>query len=404
MGRIIGQALAVVVVTAVAIVAWAVWLPASHSVLDRVGLLTPLERVGVPLARANENGGGGGGRPGGFGGGGAVEVIAAEIEAAPMRDRVSAIGTGAARRSVVLQPEVSGRVTEIAVEAGAWVEAGTIIARLDDQAEMIARDRAVLMLDEALDTADRLERLRASGTATAVQIREAELSVRTAELALRQAEFDLSRRAVSAPIDGWIGLIDADIGDQVGPGTQIARVDDRSVLLVDFRVPERLVGRIAPGDSLQIAPLARRDAPFEGRIRAIDSRVDEAGRNLRIQAEIANDADALRAGMAFAIEMEFTGDDYPAVDPLAIQWSNEGAFVWVVRDDRATRVDVRIVQRANGKVLLAGDIEPGEHVVLEGVQSLRDGTEVELRPRNARPGDRSESEVQASADPAPSET
>ncbi len=403
-GRYLGQALAVVAVVAAAVVIWAVWLPASHPLLDRLGLLAPLERAGLPIARGAEgNDAGRPGGPGGFGGG-AVAVIAGEVAEVALRDRVSAIGTGAARRSVVLQPEVSGRVVEIAVEPGAWVEAGTTIARLDDQAETIARDRAVLLLDEALDTADRLERLRASGTATAVQIREADLAVRTAELALREAEFDLSRRAVRAPIDGWIGLIDAEIGDQVGPGTQIARIDDRSVLLVEFRVPERLVGRIASGDGLRVAPLARRDAPLEGRVRAIDSRVDEAGRNLRIQAEIANDEDRLRAGMAFAIEMEFAGEMHPAVEPLAIQWSNEGAYVWAVRDGRAERVDVRILQRANGRVLVAGDLAAGEHVVLEGVQSLRDGAEVEMRDRDSRPGDRSEGEVRAKAGAGLSET
>ena len=402
-GRYLGQALAVVAVAVVAIVIWAIWLPASHPVLDRIGLLAPLERVGLPLAREAEREGEGG-RPGGFGGGGAVTVIAAEAEEAHLRDRVSAIGTGAARRSVMLMPEVSGRVVEIGIEPGAYVEAGTVIVRLDDQAEGIARDRAQLMLDEAQDTAERLERLRASGTATAVQIREAELAVRNAELSLREAEFNLERRTIRAPIDGWVGLIDAEVGDQVNTGTQIARIDDRSVLLVDFRVPERLVGRIAPGDTLSVAPLARRDAPLEGQVRAIDSRVDEGGRNLRIRAEVANTDDALRAGMAFAIEMEFTGALHPAVDPLAIQWSNEGAYVWAVRDGRAARVDVRIVQRANGKVLLTGDIEAGDAVVLEGVQSLREGSEVELRDRDTQPGDRSEADVQASAEPAPSET
>lgn len=386
-GRHLGQGLAVAAAVAVAVVVWAVWLPASHPLLDRLGVLAPLERAGLPIARRAPGEGAGGGARGFPGaGGGAVAVIAAEVAQVPLRDRISAIGTGAALRSVVLMPEVSGRIVEIAVAPGAWVEAGTVVVRLDDQAESIARDRALLILEEAQDTAGRLERLRASGTATAVQIREAELAVRNAELSLREAEFNLERRALRAPIDGWIGLIDVEVGDQVTTSTEIARIDDRSLLLVEFRVPERLVGRIAPGDGVRVAPLARRDAPLAGRVRAVDSRVDEAGRTLRVQAEIANDEDALRAGMAFAIEMAFEGAAHPAVDPLAIQWSNEGAFVWAVRDGRAERVGVRIVQRADGQVLVAGALTAGEQVVLEGVQILRDGIEVEARPRGGRPG------------------
>lgn len=386
--RWMGQLLTLAVVVAVGLVAWAVWLPSSHPVLDRLGLLEPMERAGLPLASAPTPGAGGGppGRGGPPGGApAAVTVVTGMVGSAALLDRISAIGTGEALRSVVLEPRAAGRVVEMHVSPGAYVEAGELILRLDSAAEEIARDRAELMLEEARATEARLERLRATGTATEVQIRDAALAVRNAELTLRQAELDLSRRQVVAPIDGWIGLLDVETGTQISAGSRIGRLDDRSVLLVDFRLPERLVGRIAPGDSLNLTPLARRDTVIEGHIRAIDSRVDETARNLRVQAEIANDDDNLRAGMAFAIEMRFTGEELPSVDPLAIQWGAEGAYVWVVREGRASRVSVRIAQRAGGVVMVSGDIEPGEEVVLEGVQNLRPGTEV--APRGAGAGD-----------------
>ncbi|MCC5989288.1 MAG: efflux RND transporter periplasmic adaptor subunit, partial [Pararhodobacter sp.] len=324
-----------------------------------------------------------GGPPGGASA--AVTVVTGMVGSAARIDRISAIGTGEALRTVVLAPEAAGRVVEMFVSPGAQVEAGERILRLDSAAEEIARDRAELMLEEARATEARFERLRATGTATEVQIRDAALAVRNAELTLRQAELDLSRRQVVAPIDGWIGLLDVETGAQISAGTRIGRIDDRSVLLVDFRLPERLVGRIAPGDTLRLTALARSETVIEGRIRAIDSRVDETARNLRVQAEIANDDDDLRAGMAFAIEMRFTGEEMPSVDPLAIQWGAEGAYVWVVREGRVARVPVRIIQRAGGAVLVSGSIEPGEVVVLEGVQNLRPGTEV--APRDTGTGD-----------------
>lgn len=375
--RIVGQGALVVLVAAVAAVAWAIWLPSSHPILDRVGLLQPMARMGVPLAQTPQISGPGGG-PGGFARG-AVPVLTALVEQAEMSDRIAAIGTGTALRSVVLLPEVAGRLESVLVSAGEVVTEGTVVARLDSAAEQIARDRAELMLDEARATAARLERLQASGTATEVQIREASLAVRQAELAVRQAEFDLSRREIVAPITGWIGIIEADVGGQVGTTTPIARIDDRSVILVDFRVPERMVGRIGPGDRLDVALLARPDLAIEGRVRAVDSRVDQSSRSLRMLAEVANPDDTLRAGMAFNISLTLPGTSYPAVDPLSIQWGNEGSFVWVVREGRALRVPVRILQRSEGMVLVRGALEPGERVVREGVQSLREGTEVEDR-------------------------
>jgi len=397
-GRIFGQGLLVAMLGAAAVVAWAIWLPSSHAVLDRMGLLEPLVRLGVPIAQAPHIGG-----PAGRGGGfsrGAITVVTAPVEQAEMTDRIVAIGTGEALRSVVLLPEVSGRLVEINVSSGALVAEGTVVARLDRAAEQIAQDRAQLMLEEARATAARMERLQASGTATEVQIREASLAVRTAELAVRQAEFDLARREIVAPITGWIGLIETEVGAQIGPNTAIARIDDRSTILVDFRVPERLVGRIAPGDSLSVALLARSDLELSGRVRAVDSRVDQASRSLRVMAEVANPDDSLRAGMAFNISINLPGAMYPAVDPLSIQWGNEGSFVWAVREGRAVRVPVRILQRSDGAVLVRGALEPGERVVREGVQSLREGAEVQDRA-GAGIDDGAE---QASASPDASET
>lgn len=374
--RILGQAALVALIGAVAVVAWAIWLPSSHGVLERAGLLQPMIRLGVPVAQAPQIGG-----PSAAGGfaRGAVPVMTAPVGLGEVNDRIAAIGTGEALHSVVLMPEVSGRLAELLVSAGDRVEAGTVVGRLDSAAEQIARDRAELMLDEARNTAERLARLQASGTATEVQIREAALAVRTAELGVRQAEFDLARREIVAPITGWIGIIGPEVGAQISPSTAIARIDDRSMILVDFSVPERLVGRIATGDALDVTPLARSDVSLEGRIRAIDSRVDQTSRSLRVVGELANPDDTLRAGMAFSIAITLPGTMYPAVDPLSIQWGNEGSFVWAVREGRSVRVPVRILQRSDGAVLVRGALEPGERVVREGVQSLREGSEVQDR-------------------------
>jgi RND family efflux transporter MFP subunit len=120
---------------------------------------------------------------------------------------------------------------------------------------------------------------------------------------------------------------------------------------------------------------------LEGRIVAVDNRVDEASRTLRVQAVIANAEDRLRAGMAFAIMLTFTGAEYPAVDPLAIQWGAEGAFVWVVREAKALRVPIRILQRNARSVLIEAEFAPGDMVVTEGVQALRPGADVAVRFR-----------------------
>src|SRR5690606_28413889 len=169
------------------------------------------------------------------------------------------------------------------------------------------------------------------------------------------------------------------VGNAVTTQTEIATIDDRSRIVVDFWAPERFAGMISVGEPVAAASVARPDETYQGEVSAIDSRIDPQSRTLRVQARIANDRDRLRAGMAFEVSMQFPGDSYPAVDPLAIQWGTEGAYIWVLDDERkARRVAVRIVQRNTDSVLVTGDIAGAERVVTEGIHSVREGATVRV--------------------------
>ena len=351
------------------LLAWAWFLPASAPLFARIG-------IEAPGARAQGDGAGG---PGGFGGrGGPPAVVAGTVGEGAANGRISAIGDGRAIRSVAVTPLVAGRIVEIAVDPGASVAAGETIARLDDDAEAIGVDRAELAVRDAETTLARFERLRGTGATTDVQVREAELAVERAHLEQRDAELAFERRRIAAPIAGIVGILPVEPGQQVTTATEIATIDDRSRILVDFRVPERWVGQLAIGDPLEATALARPDLVLAGAIHAVDNRVEQTSRTLRVQAMIENDGDMLRAGMAFRIAMSFPGETHPAVDPLAIQWSSDGAYVWAIRDGRTERVPVRIVRRSSDEILVAGDLAPGERIVTEGVHPLRDGTEVRV--------------------------
>ena len=361
------QALAALGLTAIAVMAWAAFLPEAAPLLGRLGLPAGGAAPGPEPGRARDGGGGD-----------AVMVVGSAVTASESAGRVSAIGDGRAIHSVSVTPLVSGRLTSLAVESGAVVAPDDVIARLDDEAEVIALARTELDVAEAQVTLERYEELQSRGATTDVAVREARLAARTAELEVRDATLALERRTIRAPIGGIIGLLPVEPGTQVSTTTEIATIDDRSRILVDFRVPERFAGRLAVGDILEATALARPELPLRGEIVALDSRVDSASRTLKVQAALENPKDELRGGMAFSIDLAFRGDVFPAVDPLAIQWGAEGAFVWAIRDGSVERVPVRIVQRNSDTVLVAGDLAAGERVVTEGLQRLRPGLPVVL--------------------------
>ena len=183
-------------------------------------------------------------------------VLGAAVTEARINDAVSAIGDGRAARSVSVTPYVAGRVVAIEVAAGDYVRAGAPLVRLDAESEEIELDRARLTLADAEATLARDQTLVRSQAVSELQLRTAQLARDQAELALRDAELALERRAIRAPIDGWVGILGVDIGDQVTSATEVVTLDDRSHILVDFRVPERFVGQVKPGAPVSARPLA----------------------------------------------------------------------------------------------------------------------------------------------------
>lgn len=363
------QLLLALVVLVAAAAAWVKFFPGAPEMLAGWGFGSA-----SPSVTARDAGNVGGQRGGGVP---QTAVVTAPVRAAVINDRLAAIGTGRANNSVTVKPFTSGRVDSIEVQSGARVAVGTVVARLDSDVEEIALDRARIALADAEAKLDRVGSLRRSNAATQVQVTDAELVVANARLALRDAELNLDRRAITSPIDGIVGILPVEAGNYVTTETVVATVDDRSSIKIDFHVPERFASNMAVGGPLTASPIARPDEVFEGAVSAVDNRVDDKSRTLLVQAKIPNDNDTLRAGMSFRVEVRFPGDTYPSVDPLAIQWGTDGSFVWVVRNGKAQRTPVAIVQRNTESVLVAASgIAPGDTVVTEGVHAVRDGADV----------------------------
>ena len=369
---------------------WGRFVPGANGVLEAAGLPGPLVSAIAPAAEekaegGNQGNGQGGGRRGGFGNGPAL-VVTKPVAMAVVNDRLNAIGDGEAIRTVTVTPYATGNLTEVLVESGTRVEQGAVIARLDSDEQKIAADQAQVTVEAAQQKLKRLENLRSS-TSTA-DLQDAQTALKAAELALRNAELALSRRNITAPYGGVVGIISVNPGDYVTTSTAIARIDDRSEILVDFWVPERFATSVKVGGDVSATAVARPGETFTGTVQAIDNRIDQESRTLRVRARIANPDDVLRAGMSFQVTMRFAGDLYPSVDPLSVQWSADGSYIWRVKGDKVERVPIHIVQRNPDKVLVKAELAEGDAVVTEGLQTLRQGGAVRTAEERGRGKDK----------------
>ncbi|MBH9993932.1 MULTISPECIES: efflux RND transporter periplasmic adaptor subunit [Bartonella] len=308
------------------------------------------------------------------------EVAVKPVSQKLINDRLSAIGTGRALATVAVTPWSSGVMDKLYVSAGMHVNVGDPVAKLDSDNEDIAVERAKVEVDDAELAMARTVKLRASNTATEVQELSAKLALDKARLALRDAELAADRRTIRAPVSGIVGILPVDAGNYVTSDTTIARIDNRDHILIDVWVPERFAPLIKIGQQVKATSIARPGEEFVGRISAIDNMIDEQSRTLRIRAEVDNASGVLQSGMSFSVSLAFPGDPYPAVDPLAIQWNAEGAYVWSVKNGVVEHVRVGIVQRNADSVLVTGALQKGDLVVTKGVQNLQDKSTVDILP------------------------
>lgn len=373
------QLSASIAVLAIALIVWITFDPNAARTLAGLGLP-------VPQSMLSANEGENGAAPssgGGFRGRGQAKVMVEAAETGVVNDRFSAIGTGAPLRTVSVQPQVSGQIDSIEVSSGATVEAGEVLVELDASEEAIALDLARVAVKTAEDRVARTDNLLEQRTISSVEADEARTELENAQLALRQAELNLSRRTITAPISGTIGILNINRGDFVTNQTVVSTIDDREHILLEFYVPERLVGALSIGTPVEATSIARPGESFTGEVVALDNRLDEESRTLRVRANIPNVEDRLRAGMSFQIRMSFPGETYPSVDPLTIQWDSNGSYVWRVSEGKAERVNVAIIQRNAESVLVDAEIKPGDLIVTEGVQNVRAGGAVEIVGPNA---------------------
>ncbi len=312
-------------------------------------------------------------------GGAAQRVVVAAVKVETIGDRVAAVGTGRAVRSLTISAEVAGIIEEMKFSAGQTVKAGEPLVKLKSEAEEIAVKLAQVKIDEAVANLRRYESLRDG--VPAIQVQQARTAVALAQAELDAKQYEFRRRTVHAPFGGVMGLTMLGKGDFLQAGAPIATIDDRTSLLVAFVVAERVAGSLTLGQDVRATTPALQGMVVLGKISALDTRIDSASRTMRAEATLPNAQNRLIAGMTFSVSVNIPGEKLPVIPGLAIQWDRNGAFVWQFgADNTVKRIGVTIRRRENDSVAVEAGLKDGDRVVIEGAQGLREGASVTLAP------------------------
>ena len=314
----------------------------------------------------------------------APRIVVETVEFANQRTRVEAVGTSRAIRSITIYPAVSDEVVAVHFKPGQYVNQGDLLLELDQRDERLAVELAEVRLKEAERLFQRYRDSVESGATLPTTLDAASAELDSARITLDRAQIDLADHNITAPFSGHVGITDIDPGDRVQVTTPVTTLDDRALLLVSFDVPELLIGSLRVGDEMTLTTWNANSTLAQGQIIDIDSRVDPQTRTFITRAKVSNGDDSMRPGMSFRVTLDLAGDSYPVLPEISLQWGAEGSYIWSVVDGRATRIGVDIVQRQKGRVLVNSSLQPGDLVVTEGVQRLREGVQVTTQVSVAR--------------------
>ena len=331
--------------------------------IARIGWILLLVSVAVPVAHAQQR----------WGKDAAALVITQSLGFERTQQRVDAVGYAEAIQSIGLYPAVGDLVLEVNFKPGERVEAGQLLLRLDDRRQLVALERAKIQLADAERTVARLTTSRAQGAIAQSQLDDAVTSRDLIKVNVQEAQANLDDRRVVAPFSGVVGITDVQVGDRITPQTLITTLDNREQLYIDFEAPENALELLRNNAQLTVRPWNQQADAYSAEIIEIDSRVNMQTRTIRVRASLGNNDDQFRPGMSFRVSLDMQGDSYAVIPEAALMWGAEAAFVWIARDDKAQRISVEIQQRLPGRVLVSGELQLGDQLIVEGVQSLRPG-------------------------------
>jgi membrane fusion protein (multidrug efflux system) len=317
-------------------------------------------------------------------------VSAATVTAATWEQRLTAVGSLEAVQGVTVTAELSGKVVKIAFEPGAHVQAGDLLVQQDISSEtaQMRADDATLALKKA--NYERSKELLAQKVTTRAAYDQALAEYRQAQAAIDNMRSIIAKKTIRAPFAGRLGIRLVNLGQVLEGGEPIVSLQSLDPIFVNFSLPQEDVARIEPGLTVRVSTDALPGEEIEGRLTAISPQVDEATRNIRIQATVENLQERLRPGMYATVSVILPTDDKVLVIPTtAVLYAPYSDSVFVLEKQPSEGSDaeetpaltlrqqfVRLGNQRGDFVAVVSGLKEGESIVSTGVFKYRNGQSV----------------------------
>lgn len=292
---------------------------------------------------------------------------------------LSSIGNFVAQKGVEINSEVGGIVTKISFESGQHVEEGALLVQLDDSVDQatLLDNQALLTLAE-LNYKRQMELIKTNATSISA-VDQARSQLKSAEASIAKTKALIAQKHITAPFSGQLGIRKINLGDYVTAGTtKMVSLQWLDELFIEFTVPEQQLPNLATDQPIKITSDAFPGKAFNGKISAINSKVDPQTHNVLAQAIVPNPKHKLLPGMFGHIAIELPAlNQVVTVPNTAIDYTLYGDSVFVVKKDQTVeRTFVVVGEQQNNRVMIKSGLKPGDIVVDSGQLKLQNGASV----------------------------
>ncbi|MCI0507471.1 MAG: efflux RND transporter periplasmic adaptor subunit [Gammaproteobacteria bacterium] len=310
-----------------------------------------------------------GGKPGGPP---PMPVEVARVSQGTVNIDISAVGTLQANESLIIRPQLSGRIEAIHFNEGQAVKKGAVLFSLDasEYRAQVAESEATVKLAQL--KFNRSQDLLKKNLISQQQYDEdaAKADEAAAQLALYKDRLD--KTVIRAPFSGVTGLRKVSPGDVVQQGQELVSLEDINLLKLDFRAPEVYLPELKSGLDVTVVTDAFPNEIFNGKVYAIAPRVDEASRSVLLRARITNDRGVLRPGLFAKVVLRLASRENALLIPEEALWPvGNKMFVYRVVDGKAMMNPIKTGNRLKGQVEILDGLSKDDTVITAGQMKLR---------------------------------
>ena len=314
-------------------------------------------------------------------------AVSAEVARQEQWDRyIKSVGTLVAVNGVDITSEVGGLIKQIYFASGIDVTQGQVLVQLDDTVERANLRSYDAQLKLASINYERDKKLLSSRAISKTDFDTVEAKLKDAEAQVERTRALIEQKQVKAPFAGRIGIRQLNVGDYVNVGDQLVTLQALDYLHVDFSVPEKYFPQLHNGQLVRFRVKAFGERVFEAKVTAINSKVDENTRNIRVRASFNNDAQELVPGMFANVSIVLQSQqEVITVPETAVSYSLYGDSVFVVSESTSEEGEViktverryvTVSDRRNQRVAITDGVNGGETIVTSGQLKLNNGASV----------------------------